>query len=860
MIIMRDFSGLTVIIILMIIIFYQSAFGWAEQIETEQGYVQLNLKGEEKDSFFEVRVDDRERIYLPAQEVLSILELDMFNINQEENYMAGVIPSLEKEYYFDLAGKKMQQEGKTKYNPNSEEYFFENSSLFIRYDVWGKWLPVEIDWDVNYYEVNIKPEFKLVSEILSEREEKVADLKGGGKGQKKTEVLTPPASFFEPGLVHYQSKLDSNFKDIDISDLKINYTGQLAWGDFTGEFKLGFRDSDLNYFRQHYRDISVMGLEEILIGDTVLSFPSVLSSSKYIRGIAAKKKASEARFGETVLSGYVPAGSKVDLYYQNTLIDYQESKDGTYHFSRIPVQGLNNNYEIIVYTPQGKIYRENKEIVSQAEQLAPGKVTYSLGSGFTEGDFATVGEINYGLSETLTAGSGFYSFNNRRENKQENYWRGKLMFRPFDTINISPEIFLAQNGSGLVFDFDYLQIFKYWVLEGNLLKYKDVYPPQREYRWINGQQYFLNNKIDLKLSEKLSKYNFSLEYEQENFSQKNRHVLATGVRFRPYTRMLINLSNKFSWGSNFIPENTFSSEVYYSGFKNFDLRGSMDLTITEQGTEKKNLGFELRNNGEDNFDYSTGFNLHKGNFKPWAELNYQLNDSLSLSASIQKDKVDLGLEFGQIRKITPPFEKVKNESTHRGWVEGNVFLAQDGSGEYEGQETVFSDVEIMVDNSPSGIRTDENGYFRVSDLKPYEPFTLSIKGTDLDALQVPMKEEIRVETRPGRGLKVDIPIVSVSGIDGYVKNMDSFQEITPGNIKIIMQDKQGNIVESVKPEYDGFYVIDDVKPGEYEVIIETPDDIEKELKPEPEKYEIEIPFASNPTWESRVNFDLKKIE
>ena len=889
-------TGSIVSLILILLYFFLTGFFpvTAGELSVEPGFIQLNLKGEVVDSFFEVRVDDRGEIYLPLGRTLKVMELEMFNIEPEEGYVVGVIPQLRKEYFFDIESGSMQEEGETVLKVDSNSYFLDNGLLYLHYGVWEEWLSVTMDWQLDRYEMVVEPDFKLVSEIFAEREEELGRL--DQEVVPEQDIVSPEPALFTPGLIHYYGSLSTNFQELNFPGIQIDYSGQLAYGDFTGGLRIRSDGTVNNHFQQRYFPSFV---EELLIGDTRLKYPSVLSDRRSsVRGLTIRNIPDDFKFGQAEISGSVPPGSSVDLYYRNILVDYQESEAGEFYFVDVPVQGFANRYEVVVYTPEGNIYTEERRVISQPEQLTPGKLVYSLGLGLAEDRLLTAGEVNYGLFSNLSLGAGYFSlintnfqgvnsvndtnyanenivdesiFNESTFNEnnfeyletvyegnddrkstevRQNFFKTGFSYRPFMSTGLYTDFYFSPGEKGFIYESELFHLFDNWFFTFDLEGFVDAYPPGREDRTISGQKQYMDRGASFSLRQREGDFNLSFDYDVEDYSGNHGHAVSLGSRLQPLPRMLITLAGEHQWGDFSPDRQEIKGRVFYSGLENNDLRADVELFFEEGQYLQSNLGLELTADRDDNFDYGLRLNYQNGKLRPGANLSYQLTDNLSVGGSVSTDRLNFGLSFGEVRRATPPFEKVGGSSSDRGVVEGRVFLDQAGTASWQEGEPVFSDVEILVDNSSEGIYTDEEGKFLIPDLAPYEPVSISINATGLDALQVPMQEEIIVETGPGTILRQDLPVVSVSGIDGFLNNFGEL-DISPGSVLINLLDQTGDEVLTVRPEFDGFYIIEGIKPGNYRLTLEVPENMDYE----PQEYEVEIPPGA-PAWLSGKSFTL----
>ena len=165
-------------------------------------------------------------------------------------------------------------------------------------------------------------------------------------------------------------------------------------------------------------------------------------------------------------------------------------------------------------------------------------------------------------------------------------------------------------------------------------------------------------------------------------------------------------------------------------------------------------------------------------------------------------------------------------------------------------------MEILVNDSSTGVYTDEEGFFLLPELRPYRPYSISIESRDLDALFVPQTDEGWIEPRPGQGVEYNIPVVAVSGLSGFIENINDIEGLNLNQVNVVLNDDSGEEIKRVRPEFDGFFIIEDIQPGEYELKLDLPENIVSK----PDYIKIEIPFDEYGVWLRAKNFELELSE
>jgi hypothetical protein len=849
--------------------------------------VQLNVADKRVEPFFEVRITAEEVVYLPISKLIKNLELYQFKINWEEERITGSISTDDKfsdvNYYFEFSTGRYQNEQGTA-QLDDEKYFVEDEEIYLHHEALEEWLPVKANWDISYYEVKLIPKYKLLSEILAEREEAREKLLAPEAEVPEDDINEPSAEFFGPGIVHYRTGISYQFKNGDFyyPGLSLGYLGPLFYGDFQGEITVARQEEpplQLENWQLVYHDLlanektrelivegqigeglgenqteELIDNKRLLIGDNLIRYPNLLDRSDSVTGISLTNRGGY-NYGTGVIAGQVPSGSEIELYYRDSLIDYQQVENNRYEFANVPVDGAYNIYEVVVYTPNGEIYSEEKRLASRPEKLAAGEYDYEIETGIIEGKLVGNGQLNYGWQENLSLGGGLISFLGLEDN-QHNFLTGNFVFHPqLDTV-LFTDSYLPISGEGFVYKTGVNKLFSDWIVEGTVSGYEEIVTPQREVKVVDNQRVHVDQIVGLDLKNRQQLYNLELGYQLANFDSVLYHNLGAEYRTKLPGDYLLRLEDTISGSSAESWENELSASLYYSGWKPANIKVNSGFTLKTQENITYQLGTEVisKQTANNKLRYAVGLTYNQAGLSPTVSSRYRINDRFDLELQARNDSVNLQLSFGEMREVVSPYNRIKGDNPHRGLVEGEVFLDENGDGIRQDDEQFFSGVEIVSEQDTLAA-TNEQGQFIISDLQTYKPIKLTVNPENLDALYVPDQTDIWVMPKPGRKINIQIPIVPVSGVSGSLQGWGDLSPAQQDRLTIVLVNQAGEQIKRVTPEYGGFYVIEKVKPGTYTLKVNFTEEINKSL--EPESYEVEVPYGGMPIWHNNKNFKLK---
>lgn len=818
-----------------------------EDPQLEIGYIQLNIKNLHIDSFFPVFIDLHERIYLPLSRLFRELELENFFIDWQKQLITGLIPPEDYQYSLNLQTGELNGREKG-FFIEPDQYFCWNDEVYLNYQVLYKWLPVSCYWDVFRYELFIDPEFQLVSEILQERQEIREKLLNPNSIEPEN-VRQVSSTFFTPGIFSYQLDLTTNSFEKITPNLSMGYSGVVFYGDYYGHLEINsLKEVKLKTNQLKYRDLTPG--KELVIGDNLLYFSRLLNKTSLIKGLTLTSRDQQYSYGLTSLTGFVPPGSDVELYYRGRLVEYQKTPDGIYCFQNISVEGSSNLYEIWVYPPDGRIYSEKKQVLSQKNLLVPKAADYSAGFGQSAQGFLGTGQLYYGLNQKLTVGGSLTLV--EKDDELQKYLGGEMItqLRPNTLLSLESQLDLENWGMG------YLAEVSNWHQDLLVkLKYKGyskMVPPFRDQSFFDDQLLSLTNEVILEMDKRFGDHNLGLSYRLADFHGNWVHQLETRYHQQLSRRTFLNLENRLSFLPSGIDEDLLHATLTYSGLPYLDLKADAKISINRLGIDYYNLYLNLLEKKRINkpFNYSMGMLLsNRRHLDVFLEVEYQIANGLICQGFFDTDGISLSVSFQETRIAEWPFKKIASDSLDTGMISGKVFFDLNGNGSWDVGELVFPEVKILVDGLQEAI-TDEQGEYFLLDADAYQKLKISLDLKTLDALYLPQEEDIWVQVKPGTELVVDIPVEACSGISGYIVATEKqLQSLRADNLEVVLTTLDGQEVCRTSPEWDGFFILDKIQPGNYWLQVASAKHVFT-----PARYRLDIPADQMPHWFDGYDF------
>ncbi len=161
-------------------------------------------------------------------------------------------------------------------------------------------------------------------------------------------------------------------------------------------------------------------------------------------------------------------------------------------------------------------------------------------------------------------------------------------------------------------------------------------------------------------------------------------------------------------------------------------------------------------------------------------------------------------------------------SVERAGLSGRVFLDQNGDGQWTPGETLLAGVRLRAGYVTAV--SDSAGRYRVWDLPSFEPVLVAVDSTTLASpLWIPTHGSVSVETGPNRFRELDLAILPGGVIEGKVVRETPTGSIPVAGARLLLRRRGSEEVRSLTSFSDGAFYLMGVKPGEYDLAVDTGD-------------------------------------
>lgn len=577
---------------------------------------------------------------------------------------------------------------------------------------------------------------------------------------------------------------------------------------------------------------------QIAVGDVFSMTTPLVAQNTAGRGafITNRPLDMPASFDRTSFRGDLPDGWDAELYRNGALIAFSQSRDdGRYEFVDVQLFYGRNDFEVVLYGPQGQVRRERR-VMPVGSGSIPARKTYYWAGAIQNGhDLIRLGQgppgedrsdhgwhlalgLERGLDKRTSAALSLHSMilDRRRRSYAEAALR-RALGPALVEVALASQV---SGGKGQALRLQALGQFG----DANI---------GLESVWVQGS--FQSDQVDRDL--------------------RARHALT--------------LNHGFKLGDEFIPVTV---EARHS---NFDSGASVTELMTRLSFNIKGLNVTTELNWnkstllkDDRLDAIVRGNLRLGEVRLRGETRYRIKpdpkfDSAALVADwkmsdrsslrgelaydVDQDRVRLGM--GYVRQFDQFALSGSAEMASDGSVAAGLNLAfsfgpdpRDGhmrfsneklaangqamalvfhdrnnDGVRQADEPGAADVALTAGQAVSDMVTDARGLAVVDGLRPFQPVMI---GIDADSLSDPLVQPAlpgRVVTpRPGVAARIELPLVSAGEVEGTLLNANGDDL---GGVDLELLDARGAVMARTRSEFDGFFLFDRVPYGRYRLRI-----------------------------------------
>ena len=539
-----------------------------------------------------------------------------------------------------------------------------------------------------------------------------------------------------------------------------------------------------------------------------------------------------SRFSTTVLRGTLPAGWDAELYRNGQLIAFQASRDdGRYEFLDIDLFFGRNDFEVVLYGPQGQIRRERSAIPVGINQIKPGETFYWAGVVQDNRDLIQLQSVDpggsdvpqewrwgtgieRGLSKRTSAGFGVHNLfrNEGRFTYTEATLTHSLSFAQFELAAAH------EFGGGVVTNLNTL---------GRVGNFNFGANARVFFGEFGGE--FAENDVDY-----LGGLNFSTALRAGRLSFPIQGAVshakrANGESINAFSLITSVAAGRMSFSAQLThekdsgrPQNDVTELTLIANrrWRDFRLRGNatfiangpgkgldtatvrLEADIGEEGVLQGDLDYtatndELRLTG----GYTHRFREFSLRGDAFVTSRGGVGAGIQAAFSLGPDPVSGGVRVTQAKLA------------RNGQAAVTVFRDDNGNERRDADEPLLKNVLVEAGLRSTDAVTGENGRAIVDELRPFFPVLVGIDESSLDdPFLAPASKGIVVTPRPGIAAQIELAVSPTGEIEGSLLSTSGTEQ---SGVRLQLIDDRGATAAETVSEFDGFFLFQRVPYGNY---------------------------------------------
>ncbi|PZP57480.1 MAG: hypothetical protein DI586_00145 [Micavibrio aeruginosavorus] len=808
-------------------------------------------------------------VMVPLRSMAELLTFAI-TVNTGDKKAEGFFISSDNVFQLDLNSGDVLVDGKKEKLEAGEAEIIEDD-IFVRASSLKKWFGISATLNINSLVLDLDTGSDLP---FQERMKRLLNAEKRMKTfrydaiKPQNAVLAPYRNFSYPSLYITTTggiqKSSSGQSFLGLATLQ----GNQDIAKFEADYAIGTRynsrgtseisNSRLTFQRRDNQNnlLGPLRAGRISFGD--VSFPSVPLFAGGQRG-AGIEISSDSRLGSRyatnsenfILDGDAPVGWDAELYRNGSFIAFQQvGSDGRFVFENVNLPSGFNNFEVILYGPQGQKTSIKREIARGPRLLRDGEIQYDFAAGTPESDFLPFdedaqsnrtpgmsGQIFYGVSKFFTLGTSVYSgpqdaINNDVGNFTSTSFESGSNFDDRDSVRASgAAVSAATSFSGINLQGQALAADSgrraYELAAATKPFGFNLGASHTTYRNFLSEDQDIKSRNEVNLSRNFGGLNLTFRVEDRDFLNREDDRIFEQITSFKFLGISINndLVRTFSKSKSI---DDFEGELSaLASLYNIRLRSALLYDLDEDAPSKyRRLSFS----GQKSLSSRTSFRFEGSHdFESKTKnLNLRLSrdfDKYGLDFDVNADTENNYAFTVGLRVALQPDQKnnyhfVDPRTGGLASLGARAFIDDNNNEIYDNGEKTIEGVEFKSSTRSEKAATDKEGVSYLTGLGE-APARIIVQTESIPDIYLAPKFDHR-DLIPRRGSTpvIDFPFVKMSEIAGYLTHLKRGLE---GVVVRLVSGIDGKEVEKTETDSDGYFIFPAVKGGNYKIAFGLPD-------------------------------------
>ncbi len=813
-----------------------------------------------------------DRVYLPVVELFDLMMID-HQVNAGISVIFGRFGLSQTPYELSFKNNSLSF-GDDDFAFTADQALLTELDYYLQSDLYNQFFGLDFTVDLNNLTLTLIPDETLPIVDKLNREFKRQRMMNNNVAN----VLDYPVYFDRDPKLFDGGFIDYNLNFIQNNDQSIfNYNTSIGMEVFGGDLQgsiVGVFNPDNNLFttqnlrwRQVFRENLL--LTSMIVGQT--------ASTGLLRtpfsGVQLSNQPIEPRrlYDEYQISGTTEPQSEVEVYLNNSLVDFQNADEfGNYRFL-VPLTYGVSQFDLRIYEPAGRITSQTQRLQIPFTFIPEGEVNYNMNIGRLDNpligadDRGIVAQtdVSSGVTDWLTTKVGVEYFQDFHDGLPTIF--GGFSSRIGDyylfSTDYAHDTFLRTNFNVIYpnassINFGYTAYFREDGIY-NPTRLTREYSANFFYPIIIGPQRvnvrLFTTRSFRSISKPLTRYRFDL----------NTRVGKLNMRFGFSDTQVDDLIFNLSRQARIFTSATYTftrSRTINPILRGTFLRGQISYFTEQQQLEQIEMlaSRNITRNGRvqvsasrnflGGFDFITAgvifdFLTTRSN-TTFRSLGGTVNFSQNQRGSIGIDTRNNNWLF------------TSREQVGRGALAVRLYVDENNSGDYDENDTVIPDNALRLDRSGfSGSSRDGIQYY--TQIQSYFKYNAEInKSVIQNPLLVPELEKFGFIADPNYFKPIEIPFYSSGVIEGIVERIFDGARAGVGGLKMIVEGIDNEFYKEIRTFSDGTFYDYELPPGKYEIYVDSTQLEILEAVPNVDKIEFEIERLSEGDFVDGLYFEL----
>jgi hypothetical protein len=523
------------------------------------------------------------------------------------------------------------------------------------------------------------------------------------------------------------------------------------------------------------------------------------------------------RFDRHNLQGDLAPGWDVELYFNDALIGFQQSRpDGRYSFDDLALAYGANDFRLVFHGPLGQVRIERHSFLLEQSMLAPGELVYSVAAQRDDqGQERSVAQFDWGLGKRLSASAGLLRM---PAAGGERRYANLGLQAYLDSIIVDAALARAGGGGSLA------QLGLRTRLGPLALNASRAWTRDFASDFYLAAGDPVRTRDELRIDGQLAALPVALAARRDRLASGQEN-LELGARVSAY-RAGTAVSNALRWQSSAGSKHA-DGELHVSRrVGGVGISGQLQYTL-EPRAALSTLALSADQH------LGAGYLLNLGVARTFAERRYRFSAALNKSLGsfglglncfrAGRREYGIGLQLFIAAGQEPRSARWMTDAAPlaaSGSASLRVFLDKNRNGIMVGDEQPIAGAGFLVNGAGHMARTGADGIAWIGRLPASQETDIGVDPATLEDPQwQALRKGARIVPRPGKVSQLDFAVGIGGDIDGTTYREANGVRRAAGDLELQLVDAAGVLVAGATSGADGYYVIAGVAPGRYRLRI-----------------------------------------